>query len=307
MQKCENINYISIQGLLDWAKDLIAKCGHLTFQAPSLEARLLFSFATAKSHTWLVKYANDSVLKHISNAQVECYIAAVNQRLNGKPIAYILGTQDFWSLTLKVSECTLIPRQDTETLVEMVLLLPLPTKACVLDLGTGTGAIALSLAKERAEWKVLGIDNILEAVELARENSRLNKVEASFLHSNWFSALNSHDGPVTFDVIVTNPPYVEQDSQYVRQGDLRFEPLSALVSGKDGLDDIRDIITQAQQYLNDHGYLVIEHGNTQYKIVQALMSAAGFTDVKSVLDINQIERITLGKYRSFAASGMEDL
>jgi release factor glutamine methyltransferase len=296
MHTCNNIELISVQSLLDWAKDLIACQEDLSYQSPSFEARLLFSFASDKSHTWIVSHASERVLEHLSDPQVECFTQVVNDRLRGKPIAFILGTQDFWSLSLKVSDCTLIPRQDTEVLVETVLQLVLPEKACVLDLGTGTGAIAIALAKEKPKWQVTGIDKVEQAVELARENSRLNAAPVQFLQSDWFEALKTQKEPLRFDVIVTNPPYVEQDSEYIKQGDLRFEPLSALVSGKDGLDDIRYIIKQSTQHLSNQGYLLIEHSDKQFENVQSLLCDAGFTDVKSVLDINQNHRVTLGKW-----------
>lgn len=292
----KNIDNITIQSLLAWAKQCIAQQHDLTFQTPALEARLLFTFATQKNYTWIISHADELALDHVSLAEVGLFKKVVNERLSGKPIAFILGTQEFWSLSLKVSDCTLIPRQDTETLVETVLSLPLPPQANVLDLGTGTGAIALALAKERPTWNVLGIDKVPEAVELAKENGLLNDVQASFLQSDWFDALHTYDGLKTFDAIVSNPPYIEQDSDYIGRGDLRFEPVSALVSGKDGLDDIRHIISQAQQYLNANGYLLMEHGHDQHENVQTLLHDAGFAEVASVPDINNIQRITMGKF-----------
>jgi release factor glutamine methyltransferase len=296
MHTPKNVDDFSVQGLLDWAKECIASQDDLSFQSPSLEARLLFTFATKKSHTWIIINAAHKASDCISCGEIENYISVVQERLLGKPIAFILGTQDFWSLTLKVSDCTLIPRQDTETLVETVLSLESPKNANVLDLGTGTGAIALALAKEHPKWHVTGIDKFPQAIELARENGLLNSVDATFLQSDWFSAFNSKDRQNTFDIIVTNPPYVEAGSEYVQQGDLRFEPLSALVSGVDGLDDIRHIIIQSKAHLNEQAYLVIEHGHKQHENVQLLLCEAGFTDVKSVSDMNKIERITLGRW-----------
>ena len=244
----------------------------------------------------MITHAKDTLESQIPNEQVKHFVQLLNQRLSGKPIAFILGTQSFWSLTLKVSNCTLIPRQDTETLVETVLSLALPNTATVLDLGTGTGAIALALAKENPQWLVTGLDTVKEAVVLAKENAKLNDLNVTFLESDWFSALNIADCSNRFDLIVTNPPYVEEDSAYIMQGDLRFEPLSALVSGKDGLDDIRLIINQSKEYLNKAAYLVIEHGERQHENVQALLCEAGFTEVKSIEDLNNIPRITLGRW-----------
>lgn len=286
----------SIQVILAWAQHCIVEQKDLTFQSPALEARLLFAHVTGKNHAWMITHAKDTIESELTNTEVNQFIQAVIERLSGKPIAFILGTQSFWSLTLKVSECTLIPRQDTETLVETALSLTLPIKAKVLDLGTGTGAIALALAKENPDWQVTGLDTIKDAVQLAQENAKFNDIDATFLHSDWFSALSSEKCQNHFDLIVTNPPYVEQDSEYVLQGDLRFEPLSALVSGKDGLDDIRLIISQSRAYLNSFAYLVIEHGKDQHKNVQALLCEAGFTQVKSIKDLNHIPRITLGRW-----------
>ena len=345
MHTFNNIDNATVQNVIDWAKQLIAKQSGLTFQSGALEARLLFSYVTGKSQTWLMTHSTDAVLKHFSQTHVAKYTQAVNERLAGKPIAFILGTQAFWSLNLKVSEHTLIPRQDTETLVEAALNLTLPVNAQVLDLGTGTGAIALALAKERPHWCVLGVDKVHEAVALARENAILNEVNAHFIQSDWFKSLdghelnafannvftnnafinnaitneafqnnaedatsdeqetessNNHEQSQTFDLIVSNPPYVETNSDYVQQGDLRFEPLSALVSGVDGLDDIRHIIAQAPHYLRENGYLLIEHGHQQYLEVQALLQNAHFENIRSIADINNIQRITLGQRQVLA-------
>lgn len=293
LTKFEYNRETSIQDLLDWAKESIQNQADLSFQSPALEARLLFSHATGHDHAWLITRSKQAIEKSVSSEKLKLFINFVEQRLCGKPIAYILGSQSFWSLTLKVSECTLIPRQDTETLIEAVLALTLPKEARVLDLGTGTGAIALALAKENAKWQVCGVDTIQDAVAVAKENALLNELSVNFMQSDWFSAFDSES---RFDLIVTNPPYVEQDSEYVLQGDLRFEPLSALVSGKDGLDDIRLIISQSIKFLEPSAYLVIEHGMQQWKNVQALLCDAGFTNVKSIEDLNHIPRITLGRW-----------
>ena len=277
--------------MLDWAKECIHNQPDLRFQSPALEARLLFSHVTGHNYAWTITHANEPLKDYISGDELTLFIEMVEQRLCGMPIAFILGTQSFWSLTLKVSDCTLIPRQDTETLVEVALNLSLAKDARVLDLGTGTGAIALALAKENPQWQVCGVDTIQAAVTLAKENAQLNGLRVNFLQSDWFSAFSRES---RFDLIVTNPPYVEQDSEYVLQGDLRFEPLSALVSGKDGLDDIRFIIGQSRRYLNKGAYLIIEHGKHQFESVQALLCDAGFTDVKSIEDLNYIPRITIG-------------
>lgn len=293
-----NIPARTIDEFLRWSERQIATQEGLCFQSPKLEARLLFSHISHKSHSWIMTYGASLVSEKLSEAQIQAYLNCLKQRLMGQPIAFILGTQEFWTLTLKVSDCTLIPRQDTESLVEAALDLPLNNTANVLDLGTGTGAVALSLAKEKPDWQVLGLDKIEAAVELARENARLNNVDVAFLRSNWFSALDCAKLEHNFDLIVSNPPYVEADSDYLKHGDLRFEPLSALVSGKDGLDDIRKIITQSIAFLNNKAFLAIEHGQGQANAVQSLFRDAGFSSVQSKRDINEIERITMGQWRA---------
>jgi len=292
----EHPSITHIQALLDWAKLCIERQADLRFQSSALEARILFTHVTGFDHAWMITHAKDKIENCLTPNERKYFTEVLAQRLSGKPIAYILGTQSFWSLNLKVSDCTLIPRQDTETLVETALSLSLPASAKVLDLGTGTGAIALALAKEKPQWRVSGVDSVQEAVALAQENAKLNRIDASFIQSDWFSALQKVNGDDHFDLIVTNPPYVEQNSEYVSQGDLRFEPLSALVSGQDGLDDIRLIIKQSTAYLHEFAYLLIEHGQQQSTKVQALLCEAGFTEVKSVDDLNGIPRVTMGRW-----------
>ncbi len=288
------VTKVSIKMLLDSAAQAIASQADLTFQAPELEARLLFSFATTHNHAWMISHACDVVTDVIKPEQLVSFNNALALRLSGKPIAFILGTQAFWTLTLKVSDCTLIPRQDTEVLVEAALVLPIPDEARVLDIGTGTGAIALALAKEKPEWQVTGLDKIAEAVALAKENAILNQLNARFLKSNWFSAISLCEEK--FDLIISNPPYVETDSEYVKQGDLRFEPLSALVSGKDGLDDIRLIVAQANQFLSKGGYLMLEHGKDQGQTIARLLLKAGFIDIQCQRDYNHLPRVTVARY-----------
>ena len=228
----------------------------------------------------------------VSESECQRFTEFVAQRKTGKPVSYIIGHQDFWSLSLEVNESTLIPRPETELLVEQVLALSLSDKAKILDLGTGTGAIALSIAKEKPCWTLTGSDRIAEAVALAQRNQIRNDISnATFLVSSWFDALHSQ----SFDVIVSNPPYVETNSEYLKKGDLRFEPLSALASGGDGLDDIRIIIANATGYLENGGWLLLEHGFQQAAAIRALFKAAGFSQVLTVKDYAGLDRITLGR------------
>lgn len=215
------------------------------------------------------------------------------RRQAGEPVAYIIGRQGFWSLELEVAPCTLIPRPDTELLVETALsLLPTaPLKA--LDLGTGTGAIALALATERPAWQLMGVDCMEGAVALAERNRHnLKRDNARFIHSHWFSALSDQ----RFACILSNPPYIEADDPHLTQGDVRFEPASALVSGIDGLDDLRQIIAQSPDYLEPQGWLLLEHGHNQAAAVRQLLLERGFKAVESRRDLGGHERISLGQY-----------
>ncbi len=263
--------------------------GQLTdSDSPVLDARVLLSEALEASLTYLFTWPD----KPVSGSTLTTYQSFIAQRASGQPVAYITGQREFWSLRLKVSPHTLIPRPDTETLVEQALARLPQTPSYICDLGTGTGAIALALASERPNDKLLGVDRIAEAVALARDNARLNNIgHAHFMQSSWFDALAGQQ----FDMIVTNPPYVESNSNYLSVGDVRFEPASALTAGSDGLSDIRTIIAQAPAYLNREGWLLIEHGHTQSEAVQQLLLEAGFSNVTSEADLAGHLRITCGQ------------
>ena len=256
---------------------------------PRLDAELLLAHALGKSRSYLHTWPE----RALDAAQLECYQAAMVRRQAGEPVAYILGQQGFWSLELEVAAHTLIPRPDTELLVETVLALLPATPAQVLDLGTGTGAIALALASERPAWRLTGVDRVAEAVALAERNRiRLKLSNSAFVESHWFSALAGQ----RFQLIVSNPPYIAADDRHLAEGDVRFEPSSALVAGADGLDDIRLIIHQAPGYLEAGGWLLLEHGFDQAAAVRELLSARGFSVVESRRDLGGHERISLGRF-----------
>lgn len=272
----------TIQSLLDSA-DLPAS------PTARLDAELLLAAALGKPRSYLRTWP-----EHEPGAeQLAAFAALLERRRMGEPVAYILGHQGFWSLDLEVAPHTLIPRPDTELLVETALQLAPATPQRVLDLGTGSGAIALALASERGGWQVIGVDRIAEAVALAERNrQRLKLGNAEFLQSSWFDGLAGE----RFDLILSNPPYIAADDRHLGEGDVRFEPLSALVAGVDGLDDIRQIIAQAPRHLQAGGWLLLEHGYDQAEAVRELLAAAGFTAVDSRRDLGGHQRISLGRW-----------
>lgn len=274
LQTCEQ--------LLAWAVNRISG------DSPRLDAELLLNHATGLGRTSFRAWPE----REVPDNQAVAFEELVVARATGQPVAYLLGHQEFWSLPLSVSSSTLIPRPDTECLVEAVLSLPLPGSARVLDLGTGTGAIALALASERPGWQVAACDCVEEAVTLARHNAHELSLPVDVYQSVWFSGLN----PQTFDLIVSNPPYIASSDHHLDEGDVRFEPRSALVSGADGLDDLRLIIRQAPGWLNDGGWLLVEHGFGQAEAVSTLFQNRGFVAVESRKDYGCCDRMTLGQW-----------
>ena len=253
-----------------------------------LDAEWLLAAALGKGTSYLRTWPDREVLPEVETR----FAAYLERRRLGEPVAYILGRQGFWSLDLEVAPHTLIPRPDTELLVETALEMLPSGPADVLDLGTGTGAIALALASERSTWRLTGVDRISEAVTLATRNAqRLGLGNVGFIESQWFSSLAGQ----RYGLIVSNPPYIPASDPHLLQGDVRFEPSSALVSGVDGLDDIRLIIAQAPGHLSSSGRLVLEHGYDQASAVRSLLSAGGFVDVASCRDFGGHERVSLGR------------
>ncbi len=224
--------------------------------------------------------------------QLEALLA---RRAAGEPVAYLTGSRGFWSMELQVDSSTLIPRADTENLVAAALeKLELFQTPRVLDLGTGSGAIASAIARECPHAKVVATDRSEDALRVAAGNAAalgLHNVE--FLIGNWFAALPDPTTP--FDVIVSNPPYIRSDDPHLEQGDLRFEPITALASGPDGLDDLRLIIAGAAAYLNDNGWLLVEHGYDQGAAVRALFEQANYTHIETRRDFGDNDRITMGQ------------
>ncbi|KZN12294.1 peptide chain release factor N(5)-glutamine methyltransferase [Marinomonas sp. TW1] len=254
-----------------------------------LDAQLLLAqvlnVATSYFYSWPEKILTD-------NEQTQ-FDVLLKRREQGEPIAYILGKQAFWTLDLEVSPCTLIPRADTECLVEAALtVLGVPKGKQILDLGTGTGAIALALATECRDSDVLGVDLIADAVALAKRNAASHHISnARFVQSRWFEQLSESS---KFDLIVSNPPYIDPEDHHLSVGDVRFEPKTALVAENHGLADIEHIIEQAPAFLKQDGHLMFEHGYDQAEAVRSLLMAAGFHDVQSVQDFGGNDRVTMG-------------
>lgn len=259
--------------------------------SPRIDAEALLSHATGHDRTWLYTWG-DRECPLWEQARFDALVAA---RVQGVPIAYLTGEREFWGLRLATSPETLIPRPDTETLVEAALLRANASKGRLLDLGTGTGAIALAFASEKANWQVVGADIRPEAVALATRNAQALKIgNAQFVISDWFSAFAQPPQAAAFDIIVSNPPYIAADDPHLRLGDVRFEPLSALVADADGMADLLHLICSARGYLAGGGWLALEHGYTQAANVRTALVRAGFQNVESVLDVGGHERVTLG-------------
>ena len=302
-----------------------------SFESPRLEAELLMMHVTKLNKVQLITRDQEE----LPALDETVYRALLEQRLQGQPIAYILGERDFWDLSLKVSPDTLIPRPDTEILVEKALTL-IKCNHCrdVLDLGTGSGAIILSLKHDAPEIRASAVDISPAALAVAAENAARYNLEVSWYCGSWFSpfmqpqaasalataattkakdiraqhtscthhaassggaATTQGEAIAQFDLIVANPPYIEEGDPHLQQGDVRFEPLVALVSGQDGLSDIKLIVHESRAFLRQGGYLALEHGYNQGEAVRHLFKTVGYTQVETLRDYGQNERVTLGR------------
>jgi release factor glutamine methyltransferase len=250
------------------------------------EAELLLLHAVRQSRSWLFTHADDVLDRDVQTA----YAELLERRARGEPVAYITGSRGFWSLDLEVTTATLIPRPETELLVELALeRLPRDSICAVADLGTGSGAVALALASERPQCRVTATDASAAALEVARRNAaRLGIDNVAFVQGDWMVPL----GDARFELIVSNPPYIEADDEHLVRGDLRFEPATALASGRDGLDDIRRIVATARAHLAPGGWLLFEHGWNQGDAARALLRQAGYDDVFTAQDLEQRDRVS---------------
>lgn len=254
-----------------------------------VDAHWLLLHALGRDHAWLAAHARDAMPAQAR----EVYAALVARRQAGEPVAYLTGRRGFWTLDLDVGPAVLIPRPETELLVECALARIAPgAPARIADLGTGSGAIALALASERPHAAVVAVDASADTLAVAQGNAtRLGLQRVRFLQGDWFAPLAGE----RFDLVVGNPPYIALGDPHLRQGDLRHEPPQALASGRDGLDDIRRIARGAPAHLQPGGWLLLEHGHDQGEAVRALLRDAGFADVDTRRDLEARERVTLGR------------
>ncbi len=256
---------------------------------PASEARLLLREALNCSAVWLEVHADDVLVPEV----LARFRRWVERRAAGEPVAYLLGQREFYGRDFRVSSDVLIPRPDTEVLVDCALARARALKAPrMLDLGTGSGCIAITLALELPQARVVAVDLSAGALQVAQENAQQLGATVSFAAGNWFAPVNGQ----RFDIIVSNPPYIAEGDRHLSEGDLRFEPISALTSGGMGLDDILRIAAEARAHLNPDGWLMLEHGYDQATAVAAILAANGLTDIEHHLDLAGIQRVTVGRW-----------
>jgi release factor glutamine methyltransferase len=255
-----------------------------------LDAEILLSHVLFKTRTYLYTYPD----ANLTQAQWQTYQRLICQRSQGVPIAYLTGMREFWSLPLKICEDTLIPRPETELLVELTLtLLADKPQAQILDLGTGCGAIALAVASEHPDWQITACDFSQAALQTAEENAaRLGLTNVHFCHSNWFEKIAAQQ---YFDAIVANPPYIAVNDPHLSEGDLRFEPHLALVSGEDGLTAIKHIIKHSITRLEPGGLLLLEHGFNQRSAVMSMLNEHGYMQTQCWQDWQGSDRVSGGR------------
>lgn len=266
-------------------QELLRLGGTLPSECARREAEILLGHCLNKPRAWLYTWPEQEVVPE----RVRDYEQLLSRRREGEPVAYLTGLREFWSLQLAVTEATLIPRPETETLVAWALELALPDDAAVVDLGTGTGAIALSVASERPAWQVTAVDSSAAALEVARGNAAAAQLQqVSFVQSNWYQALAG----ARYNLLLANPPYVDGDDPHLQRGDLRFEPRAALVAPDNGLADLAQLVSGAPEHLLAGGWLLLEHGFAQGAAVRAMLHNAGFSALSTRPDMAGQERIT---------------
>ena len=281
---------LRIEDLVDYARARLSTQADLSPDIVNLEADILLSHCLDKPRSYLRAWPE----KTASEEQFSCLNELLQRRLDGEPIAYLTGYKEFWDLRFLVSPATLIPRPETEHLVEHALKLLKPHHTSrVADLGCGCGAIALTIAKHRPGCHMTAVDFSDDALAMARVNLRqLGLQNVDLVKSNWFSALHGK----RFNLILSNPPYVAEDDPHLREGDVRYEPPMALIGGPDGLECIREIINRSSQHLLPGGWLMLEHGFDQAQAVKNIFINAEFQQVQSFNDLAKQERVTIGQW-----------
>jgi release factor glutamine methyltransferase len=276
---------MNIQQALQQARQVLSEGN----ESAAIDAQILLSHVlqcnTAHLMTWPEKDLNEQ--------QTTLYLQLIQQRREGLPVAHLTGQREFWSLNFLVDNSTLIPRPETETLVEFILEKFADRKKLkLLDLGTGTGAIAIAIASEKPGWEIFASDVSRQALTLAIKNSEQHQTgNTSFVLSDWFSNISEHD----FDIIASNPPYIASDDPHLQNGDVRFEPKRALTSGKTGMDDIEHLCAQAKYHLRKNGCLIVEHGYNQSQLVADCFTKNSYTKIEQREDLSGHTRMTTGK------------
>ncbi len=255
-------------------------------ESPRADAELLLMHVLDVNRAWLYTWPE----KSLTESQQDSLNKLLARRIEGHPIAHLTGVREFWSLPLRVAPSTLIPRPDTETLIEWVLDLDLPDAARAIDLGTGTGAISLAIKSEYPAWSVEAVEFDVDAYALAQSNASRLELDIHLIHGSWFERVNGH-----FDLIVSNPPYIDPDDNHLAEGDVRFEPASALVAEQSGLADLFHIIDHAPDYLKPDGWLLLEHGYDQAQAVCDYLRQRGFVNVQNRCDLGGNPRISGGR------------
>jgi len=259
--------------------------------SPRLDSEVLLSHVLEKPRSYLHTWPE----RQLEPQQQQAFAELLERRRQGEPLAHLTGEREFWSLSLQVSAATLIPRPETELLVEQTLThIPIDQALHIADLGTGSGAIAIAIAHERPHCRITAFDSSPDAIAIARANAKRHDLNTiTFRHGDWLEGDTSH-----YDVIVANPPYIRNDDPHLQEDGLPFEPLSALVAGADGLNAIRVIMRQARDHLNDCGWLLLEHGYDQQAVVIELLQQSGYTNINGLQDLAGTERIVEAQWKA---------
>lgn len=276
----------SVFALLNQATNLLSAVS----DTPRLDAEIILADVLKLNRAQLFSHTN----LHPDSSQLIDFTNKIDILLSGVPMAYLRGTQAFWSFSLDVTPDVLIPRPETELLVETILALKKSEKIALVDLGTGSGAIAISLAHERPHWEIHATDKSQKALQIAQKNAQRLQTQSIFFHlGDWFDALPAGK---TFDVIVSNPPYIDKNDAHLKNCRLQHEPQMALISENKGLADLQKIIFLSIKYLKKDGWLLVEHGFDQAVFVREFFQKAGYVDVHALRDLAQHERVTLGRF-----------